>query len=328
MKKRFIRSICSKTLAAAVGAAVLIQAQAPALAGALDGPVYISEVYLSYGDTDDKAKQWLKDNGYEILDQNLNENAEGGVSWLGLASEKRSVYLGYKTTTEKDEAIRDMRAMNMNGSYSYDEYEKVLENRKNEIAAFIGDVKKALAEYRENYKAGAEKAKIAHDKMNLLLDDDSGDGALGDLLLQPIKEEMSEEDYNKEPDKHVDMTTLLMQGNIESVNSLMSSLYMAADTGKEGWTERLKKSGGTDAIFDRYEKDFPALSESKINSLMISDYDAQAKVLAEGLADLKESLKAYTECPVNNDTDIEEVEKYFKEHTDESLTDWSMAGAE
>ena len=44
MKKRFIRSLSSKALAAAVGAAVLIQAQAPVLAGALDSPLYISEV--------------------------------------------------------------------------------------------------------------------------------------------------------------------------------------------------------------------------------------------------------------------------------------------
>ena len=126
MKKRTVRSLCSKALAAGIGAAVLVQAQAPVLAGALDDPVYISEVYLSYGDTPDKAKQWLKDNDYEILDQDLNEKAAGGISWLGLTfSGERCVYLGYKTTTDEDKAIRDMRAMNMNGEYSYDEYEVV-----------------------------------------------------------------------------------------------------------------------------------------------------------------------------------------------------------
>ncbi|MBR4554680.1 MAG: hypothetical protein IKO27_03705 [Ruminococcus sp.] len=126
MKRKIRKSFYSKALAAAVGAAVLVQAQAPVLANALeDGPLYISEVYLSYGDTDEKAKKWLEDNGYEILDQNLNEDAEGGVSWLGLASKKRSVYLGYKTTDDPDEAITDMRAMNMRGDYSYNEYEKI-----------------------------------------------------------------------------------------------------------------------------------------------------------------------------------------------------------
>lgn len=35
MKKSILKSFCSKALAAAVGAAVLMQAQAPAIAGAL-----------------------------------------------------------------------------------------------------------------------------------------------------------------------------------------------------------------------------------------------------------------------------------------------------
>ena len=91
------RTVSSKVLAALVGAAVMIQAQAPALASAADEQEYISEVYL-----------------------------------------------GYKTTTDKDSAIRDMRAMNMNGNYSYDEYEKVLENKKSEINAFISSMKTAV----------------------------------------------------------------------------------------------------------------------------------------------------------------------------------------
>ena len=328
MKKRFLKALSSKVLAAAAGAAVLIQAQAPVLAGALDSPLYISEVFLSYGETDEKAKQWLKDNGYEILDQNLNEKAAGGISWLGISfSKERSVYLGYKTTTDSDEAIRDMRAMNMNGDYSYDEYEKVLENKKTEITAFISSMKTALAEYRENYKNGSLKAKIAHDRMNQALDDDCGFSGLGDLLLEPIKEEMTEAEYNKEPTKHVDMTTVLMQGNISSVNALMSDLCLAADSSENGWIARFRESGVT-RLFDRYEEEYPQLSESKLTSLIQSEYDEDAKLLAQKLVDLKESLKAYTDCPVKSENGTEEIEKYFKEHPEQNINDWSRAASE
>ena len=37
---------------------------------------YIKEVIISYGNTADEAKQWLTDNGYEVLDYNLNEGAD------------------------------------------------------------------------------------------------------------------------------------------------------------------------------------------------------------------------------------------------------------
>ena len=328
MKKRTVRSLCSKALAAAVGAAVLMQAQAPVLAGALDDPEYISEVYLSYGDTPNKAKQWLKDNGYTVLDQDLNENAAGGISWLGITfSGERCVYLGYKTTTDEDEAIRDMRAMNMNGDYSFDEYEKLLETKKSELNAFAADMRSALAEYRENYKKGTAKAKLAHDKMNKLLDDDSENAPLGDLLLQPIKEEMTEDDYSKEKEKHADMTTILMQGNINSVDTLMTDLCLASDTADEGWISRLSGSSGLEGLFETYEKDYPSLSESKITALLKSDYDEEAKLLAKKIADLRESIKVYTESPVKLTSGDEEINKYFKDHPEESFAAWGLAAS-
>ena len=327
MKKRILKSICSKALAITVGTVLLVQTQAPVVASAAKDPtLYISEVYLSYGKTDDEAKQWLKDHDYTILDQNLNEGTDAGVSWIGLGSEKRSVYLGYKTTENSDDAITDMRAMNMNGDYSYDEYEKVLVSKKAEIAQFVSNMQTAIAEYRENYKNGAEKAKTAHDKMNTLLDADSNDTGLGDLLLKPTKEEMGEEEYNKAPKEHADMTTIILQGNVNSISSLMTNLCLAADTSKEGWVARLKASKGVDGLFKSYEQQYPGLSESKLTSLMLSEYDEQAKILADRIDELKESIKAYTECPVKADADAEKIEAYFKEHPNANQVDWSKAG--
>ena len=81
MKKRFFKGLLCKLLAAATGAAFMFQAYAPTIASAQqDDKLYISELYLSYGKDADSAKQWLKDNGYTVLDQYLNEGAEGGIS--------------------------------------------------------------------------------------------------------------------------------------------------------------------------------------------------------------------------------------------------------
>ena len=328
MKSRFSNKIFSKAIAAVTGAAVFVSAYAPTLASAAEKPEYLSEVFLSYGKTDEEAKSWLEKNGYTVLDQDLNQGTSAGVSWLGLGNEKRCVYLGYKTTDNSENAIRDMRVMNMNGEYSYDEYEKLLESKKAEINSFVSDMKSALAEYRTNYEKGSIKAKLAHDKMNKLLDDDCGYSALGDLLLKPIKEEMTEEEYEKAPKEHVDMTTLVMQGNVNNVSTLMSDLCMAADTSETGWLSRLADFGGFDDLYGRYEKEYPALPESRLNALLKSNYDEQAVIAAEKLADLSESLKVYTECPVNADSTEAEIETYFKEHPEESEADWLIAGSE
>ena len=322
MKKSMVKRLCNKALAAVTGAAVFVSAYAPIAANAADKQEYISEVFLSYGETYNDAKDWLEKNGYTVLDQDLNEDADAALST------KRSVCLGYKTTTDKDEAIRDMRAMNMNGNYSYDEYQKVLESKRSEINEFVENMKTALAEYRANYEKGSEKAKIAHDKMNQYLDDDCDHAGLGDLLLKPIKEEMTKEEYEKAPKEHVDMTTLVMQGNINNVNALMSDLSMAVDTADDSWTARLGKSDGIDGLFTRYENEYTGLSESALTSLIISEYDDQAKIFAEKLTDLRDSLKCYTECEVKSEDDIDKVKAYFEEHPGESMGEWSMAGTQ
>ena len=79
MKKRVLKTLCSKALAVTVGAAMMMQAYGPTIASAAEDKLYISEVYLSYGKDDASAKKWFEDNGYTVLDQNLNEGAAVGA---------------------------------------------------------------------------------------------------------------------------------------------------------------------------------------------------------------------------------------------------------
>ena len=57
LKKRVIRSFASRTLAAVVGAAVMFHCYGPTVATASEAPVYISELYISYGNDDASAKK-------------------------------------------------------------------------------------------------------------------------------------------------------------------------------------------------------------------------------------------------------------------------------
>ena len=322
---KMLKVFSSKALAGAVGAAMMFSCYGPTLAHAAEDKQYISEVYISYGADDAAAKKWLTDNGYTVLDQNLNEGAESAqwMSWAGLASEKRSVYLGYKTTTDPDKAITDMRVMHMNGEFSYEDFKKVLEDQKQELGRFAENIKLALAEYRENYKNGKEKAKIAHDNLNLYTDDDSADAPLGDLLLAPVKEEMSEEDYNKEPEKHADMTTIMLQGNLDSVKAVMEIL--ACDTSDTTWLERLKEIKDGEGLYEKYEKKYPELSQSSLDKLIAADYDEAAKQLAGSLENAKSSIELYKNSGLTSDSSEAEGEKYFTEDPDVSRQDWVQA---
>ena len=242
MKRKNIRL---KALTVGMTAILALQNPVMSLHASAAATQYLSEVIISYGRTDAEAKNWLTQNGYKVVGQNLNEGGEGGseaLSWMGLASEKRSVFLGYKTTTNPEEAITDMKIMNMNGGYSYEAYEKVLEDTKAEKEHFLENIMAALKEYRENYKkpegtAGRTRAKIAHDALNKFKDDDSG-ALMGDLLLNTLKSE-DEAAWEADPTQHADMVTILMQGNSTCVSEIMQNLSIAADTEDNSWLNRV-----------------------------------------------------------------------------------------
>src|SRR5574344_1266588 len=69
--------------------------------------VYLKEIRISTADSAEEAKRWLTNNGYLILDQDLNAGT----------GEDEYVYLGYKTTTDVSEAITDISMLNMNGGF-------------------------------------------------------------------------------------------------------------------------------------------------------------------------------------------------------------------
>ena len=122
--------------------------------------------------------------------------------------------------------------------------------------------------------------------------------------------------------------TLVMQGNINYVTSILSDLCLAADTAQDSWLTRLKNNGGTNALIERFEGEYAGLAESKLEALLVSQYDDEAKTLAEKIEDLREFLKKYTECSVKADSDEKEIKINFEEHTDESYNDWGLAATE
>ena len=84
----------------------------PFIAFAARQETYIKELRISTASTAAEAKQWLIDNGYTVVDTDLNQKTG-----------KDCVYIGYKTTTNPNEAITDVALMQMNGGYTISDYE-------------------------------------------------------------------------------------------------------------------------------------------------------------------------------------------------------------
>ena len=227
--------------------ALLIAATLPVQVFADAQPEYIDEVKIGMGKTTADAEAALA--GYTILTDakgnkvDLNNNAGGGLGSKG----DKVVYLGYKTTNKRSDAITDLALMNMQGGYSVPAYDALMEKQmKSQIVPFVDNFLAAIKEYRINYnsefEANRTRARYIHDLLNKLTDDDCGGKKLGDLLLNETKYEMGDDAYNKLSDEekknHADILTIIAQANGNATLIIERLITKAADTAEDSWLDR------------------------------------------------------------------------------------------
>ena len=285
---------------------------------------YIKEVIISYGETEKEAHKWLTDNGYEVLNYNLNEGANDSFST------ERAVYIGYKTTDDADEAITDMKLMNMKGGYSVQDYQMLLDEQKLNIKNFFDDFKIAVKEYRNNYNAGQQRAIAAHDMLNMLYEDDTQQ-YMGDLLLNKVREEYTDEEYNALPDEEKakvgDMTTILMQGNADAVLTIEQTIATATDEGDTLWFERYDNAGTYDEMVDELMES-EDLTVDQAEKKLAAEYDDDAYSIATKLEDYKTYLEQYTNSDISFESTEDEISAYQNEHEDFDIENWLAAGTQ
>ena len=104
--------------------------------GAARQEEFISEVALIYEDSVKDAQKAIEGTEWKLYEQDLNANAD--------ALFDDGVYLIYKTTTDVEEAITDLRVMDMYGGYSSSDYEKQLESIRAQYLSMVADLRKAV----------------------------------------------------------------------------------------------------------------------------------------------------------------------------------------
>jgi len=259
---------------------------------------YISEVKIGVGKTAGEAEKSL--DGYVILQKDgknadLNAGAGGGIGSKG----ERVVYLGYKTTSERSEAITDLAVMNMKGGYSVKDYEVLMEQQMTQqIIPFVNGFLAAIEEYRENYTSeypeNKARAKYVHDALNKLTDDDCGGAGLGDLLLNETKYEMGDEAYEalSEADKkqHADILTIIAQSNGKATLIMENLITRAADTSEDTWIDRFVGTTYEDLLGL-----YPDMLPSDAANELAKEYDDDAKQILTMWSALGEQLDSYDE---------------------------------
>lgn len=284
--KKLSRIIIAAFLAVLMAALLPVQALAAS-------PDYVSEVKVAMGSTDSlKGYIILKDDNGNPAD--LNKDAGGGIGSKG----DKAVYLGYKTTKNRSDAITDLALMNMKGGYSMTAYEDILkDNIKDQIIPFVENFLSTINEYRANYnsknKANKARAAYMHDMLNKLFDDDSGK-PLGDLLLEETKYEMGDEEYNKlskeEKKNHADILTIVSQANGQATLVLQKILTRAADTNTNSWLDRF-----ADTSYDDMVK-ATGLAPSDARKQLAKQYDDDANLILEKWDELRDDLLTYNDA--------------------------------
>ena len=219
----------SMLLSGALAGAMLMTSPIGTLKAAAESKApYVSEVFIAYGKTEDEAKQWLINNGWEPVDGDFNAGKGANVASV----------MGIKRTADPNDAVTDMAVMNMNNEgYSFDDYESIVNVKKAEIDEFIRSFIPVLEEYRANYRGegsegGQKRAQYAHDLLNKFYDGEiGGDYAvhdtgkpIGDLLLEQTRLEYGESNHDALPKneqiKYGDLQQIILESSGAAVSTI------------------------------------------------------------------------------------------------------------
>ena len=260
---------------------------------------FISEVALVYEDSVEAAKKAIEGTDWKLYEQDLNPNADYMID--------DGVYLIYKTSTNVEDAITDLRVMDMYGGYSTSNYERQLEASRKAYLSAVSYIRTAAAEFKSLYDAGDDMAKLAYRQMNYYKDISESEMLMGDFMLNIPSDDA--------------LVTVLMEGNAFVVTNLVTLLaiglsgasgetlatriaaeyaikdtltdvdyYDAASGLVEEFQELAARIKRYDTLADQYDLTDDNMSEDEFQFL--SEYAAIALIL-EGIPYGEETLKDF-----------------------------------
>ena len=228
---------------------------------------FLSEVALVYEDSVEEARAAIEGTDWKLFEQDLNPDADYMID--------DGVYLIYKTSTDVEDAITDLRVMDMYGGYSTANYEKQLEASRDFYKKAVDYLRVTMGEFKELYNKGDEMAKIAYRQMNYYKDSDTNK-LMGDFFLGSPSDD--------------ELVTVMMEGNAYAVTNLITLLAVGIS------------GGGNGTLAQRIAENYG--NKDKFNSSVYYDI---AKLFIEDFVELAASVKRYDALAEQYDLTDEEM---------------------
>ena len=217
-------------------------------AGAARATYYLSDLKMAEADTEEAAKALLTGKGYTVLDKNLNPG--GG----------KAVYLGYKKSTNVEDAITDVRVMNMNGGFNITDYDTIKNDAIQEYGKTINNFRIAAKEFAENYQIGKKEALLAYRQLNYYyVEKDGVKTNMGDFMLNF-------------PEKNDDFADILFKGNPNILNNIRILLAMGVSDGG-ALIDRIKAAADNEEVYGKkqYFEDAKAIASKTLQLKKLLD---------------------------------------------------------
>ena len=179
---------------------------------------FISEVALIYEDSVEDARKAIEGTDWKLFEKDLNANADYRID--------DGVYLIYKTSTNVEDAITDLRVMDMYGGYDSSNYERQLAESREAYAAKVADFRIVADEFRTAYIGNDPMAALAKMQMAFYRDVKTEGGTetgmnMGDFFLNMPSDEQ--------------VVQVLFEGNAIVVSNLITLLAIGI-SGSDGKT--------------------------------------------------------------------------------------------
>lgn len=241
------KSITTVIIAALMAAVTMFSGPLHTLAAAEDlANTYISDIVMIT--EEEKESRASELGGYIIIDEPIHDNkSDAGIK----------TYIAYKTTKNPEEAITDIRVMNMNGNYSFEEYDSYVSDLRTKAKSSAAKLWNSVLEFRtlyNNTNTRTENVKYAYDLLNILYDEDILDSngnpmKIGDLFAgKDVLTDSSDERY----------TNLFLESNMDALQMIYTALANACSkTGGQTFLSRLNDDpwGYIDAYCDNSSLD-------------------------------------------------------------------------
>lgn len=206
---------------------------------------FISDLRLYKTGDVEKAKAKAKEEGYTLF-----SSGDTPVD-LNQYTGKDYITLGYKTSKDEKNAVRDIKMLEMGNGYEWYDYLKVVEGQTEKLEPQAADVVIAANEMKANLNNGSRAAKMAKEYLNYLYFTENVDlffqyfdsdtlrstdmpktvsrYKLGDWLMSS--------DINRDIIKKI-----LIMGNGGSLTAMYSQLAIGVSDTDKTWAERIDKS--------------------------------------------------------------------------------------